>query len=105
MTIFLGDQHKNGAKLVILISNIPAYQQNVIIQIYPYVFQDSAEFVDMVSNLSPALGWKSTVAIVPTLSPDTLPMFAHASCHSLSYDVLYMQASNSFHKSSFLVIY
>ncbi|KAG9311283.1 hypothetical protein JVU11DRAFT_8371 [Chiua virens] len=88
-TIFLNAQNDDGAKLVTLISNIPAFKNNVLVQIHPYVFRDGSEFVNMVTNFTPAIDWKYMVAIVPVLDPDTLPMLAHTPYESLDYDVLY----------------
>lgn len=86
VTIFLDGRNEDAAKLVALVSNHPAYRNNTVVQIYPYSFRNGVEFINMVSDLNPALGWKRTVAVAPILNPDTLPTLTEK---SLDYVALY----------------
>ncbi|OJA17299.1 hypothetical protein AZE42_11757 [Rhizopogon vesiculosus] len=89
VALFLDGRIEDGAKLAALLSNHPAYFNNALVQIYPYVFRDGGEFAKMVSEFDPAASWKRTVAIVPVLSPDTLPTLARVGRQSLEYSALY----------------
>lgn len=86
---FLDGRNKDAAKLVALLSNHSAYLNNALVQLYPYIFRNGGEFVDMVNDLKSTACWKRTVAIVPVLNPDTLPTLAGVGRSSLDYTALY----------------
>ncbi|OAX31906.1 hypothetical protein K503DRAFT_860564 [Rhizopogon vinicolor AM-OR11-026] len=89
VTFFLNGRYEDGAKLAALLSNNPAYLNNALVQIYPYVFRNGSEFADMVNKFDPAPSWRRMVSIVPVLNPDTLPTLARVGRQSLEYSALY----------------
>ncbi|KAG9311284.1 hypothetical protein JVU11DRAFT_8372 [Chiua virens] len=90
-TLFLDGRDSAAAELVALISRQPAYQNNVLVQVYPYVYPDGSTFESRVNNVFPHAdsSWKETVAILPVLNPDTLPILAHLPFQSDNYSALY----------------
>lgn len=91
-TLFLDGHNEDAAKLVALLSNHPAYQDNALVLLHPHAFQNGAKFVEMVntSNLvAPAITWERAIAVASILDPDALPNLAGVECNSLNYTALY----------------
>jgi len=90
VTIFLDGRNEDAAKLVALVSTLPAFHNHALVQLYPYTFRNGADFVNFVNDFNPADSWKTTVAVAPVLNPETLPILAKVGPNSLDYTALYI---------------